>query len=780
MSTYFSLPPVALASFLSASGGAGAALPPTLAADLRACNVVWSSPSKDSFESMPLPGVRGAGANVWVQDGLLWIYLAHNGAYDESGALLKLGALRLKPVGVDWREPAGFKQAQDLATGTIAVESTTKDGTQLKLRLRFLGETLVVDATASRELVWETSFGTWHGADHVNPVGDALHFVHKNGDSKTEENLARSQHIAPEAMLNLLPSRNFGGALVAKGGLTIAEPAPVKWQTWAGKEWAGRTVSAKEQEILVALGVGKNAEPAQWEAAARSLLTPAVRKMAEAAEDARWNEFWERSTIFVAPQGATNDPAFQIGRNYQLFRQMLACNKDGELPLKFNGGIFNTEPHPERIPARLNNAGAGPAKGSTPDDRRWDHLFLGQNQRWLGWGAVATGDADLLSPTLRFYRDRLPIARERAKNLGADGACYPEALGLDGTICVAPTGQSMCSAAHLTYHFAMGLEHAWMALQGHGTMGTDLSADLPWMTGIVRFFDSFYRAQTLARTGKEFSDGGKLVLYPLNGLELLGGGTDTIETVAGLRRVVEGLLALSNLPAADREFLVRVQKNLPELPVMERAGKKVLAPAAKWEHEYNPWEFPEMHAAWPYRLVGVTHPETLQLARNTWATVPLRGDNRSQLFCRTYDFSWQALVAYAAALRLSEVKELAIAKLSDAAGCARYPAFFGPGHDWMPDHNWGGSAMVGLQEMLLAPDPAPSGKLYLFPAWPEAWDVRFKLHAPQNTTIECELRAGKIVKLEVTPASRRKDVEILGPMPTPPAPPASHAQRGKP
>ncbi len=44
--------------------------------------------------------------------------------------------------------------------------------------------------------------------------------------------------------------------------------------------------------------------------------------------------------------------------------------------------------------------------------------------------------------------------------------------------------------------------------------------------------------------------------------------------------------------------------------------------------------------------------------------------------------------------------------------------------------------MVGLQEMRLA---------------------------PQNTMIECELRAGKIVKLEVTPAARRKDVEILGP-----------------
>ena len=752
------------------------ALPPEVTANLQACNIVWDSPSRDSFDSMPLPGVRGAGANVWVQDGSLWIYLGHNGAYDEAGCLLKLGALRLTPIGVDWREPAAFKQAQDLAAGTITVESTAKDGTQFKLRLRFLGETLVLDSTASREIAWEVCFGTWRYApnksrytggvaDIVTPAVDALHFIHRNGDTKTEANLAASQHIAPEAMLNLLPNRNFGGAMVAKGGLSFSEPVPVSWQTWQGKAWPGKTVSAKEQTVAVALGVGKNAEPAQWEATARSLLTPAVRQAAEAAEDQRWNEFWNRSYILVAPRGDAKDPAFQIGRNYQLFRQMLACNKDGEIPLKFNGGIFNTEPHPERIPARLNNPGCGTdaAEGSNPDYRRWGGMFLGQNQRWLGWGVVATGDADLLSPTIRFYRDRLPIAKERAKNLKADGACYPEALGLDGTICVVPTGQSMCSAAHLTYHFAMGLEHAWMTLQGHSAMGMNIDADLPWMMGIVRFFDSFYRAQTLARTKKELGDDGKLVLYPLNGLELIGGGTNTIETIAGLRRVTEGLLALPQLSVADRGFLTGVQKTLPELPTMTRDGKQVLAPAAKWEGEYNPWEFPEMYAAWPYRLVGVTRPETLALARDTWASVPIRGDNRSQLFCRNYDFSWQSLVASAAALQLPETKQLIIAKLSDVAGCARYPAFFGPGHDWMPDHNWGGSAMVGLQEMLLAADPVPNGKIYLLPAWPEAWDVHFKLHAPQNTTVECELRGGKILKLNVVPESRKKDVEIIGP-----------------
>lgn len=53
--------------------------------------------------------------------------------------LLKLGCLRLQFTGVDWREPLAFRQAHDLASGTITVEFTAGDATQLRLRLRFLG-----------------------------------------------------------------------------------------------------------------------------------------------------------------------------------------------------------------------------------------------------------------------------------------------------------------------------------------------------------------------------------------------------------------------------------------------------------------------------------------------------------------------------------------------------------------------------------------------------------------------------------------------------------------
>ena len=65
---------------------------------------------------------------------------------------------------------------------------------------------------------------------------------------------------------------------------------------------------------------------------------------------------------------------------------------------------------------------------------------------------------------------------------------------------------------------------------------------------------------------------------------------------------------------------------------------------------------------------------------------------------------------------------------------------------------------VGIQEMLLAPEPGAHGKLNLFPAWPAVWDVDFKLHAPGPTIVEGVLRGGKLKSLKVTPETRAKDI----------------------
>ena len=66
--------------------------------------------------------------------------------------------------------------------------------------------------------------------------------------------------------------------------------------------------------------------------------------------------------------------------------------------------------------------------------------------------------------------------------------------------------------------------------------------------------------------------------------------------------------------------------------------------------------------------------------------------------------------------------------------------------------------MIGLQEMLMQTN---GEQILLFPAWPAEWNVHFKLHAPKNTTVEAELKDGKVTNLQVYPAERMKDVVVM-------------------
>ncbi|MDH3345887.1 MAG: hypothetical protein OEL75_01745, partial [Kiritimatiellaceae bacterium] len=76
---------------------------------------------------------------------------------------------------------------------------------------------------------------------------------------------------------------------------------------------------------------------------------------------------------------------------------------------------------------------------------------------------------------------------------------------------------------------------------------------------------------------------------------------------------------------------------------------------------------------------------------------------------------------------------------------------------WVPDQDHGGNLLMGLQTMILQAD---DGKIRLLPAWPKNWDLDFKLHAPQGTTVEGRVNNGKLVDMKVTPESRRQDIVL--------------------
>jgi hypothetical protein len=736
-------------------------------------NIVWNTPSKDALESMPLSGRKGTGANVWVQDGALWIYLAHNGAYDEEGRLLKLGCIRIAPISI-YLGADGFKQELDLATGAINISQPG-----LKISLWFAGETLIYEFNADKPLAVNVAYANWRDkprdsvrldmfrfakltADSIRPDNKSVFWYHRNSNAGIDIlKIAKQQGIPSEAVHDITSKRVFGGAMALNTSVGLPVVDYVQWQNWKGKAWIFTTSESKQHIMTVHLAGGLNEDPKKWVQQAKTLLSPVVRKQAKRDELERWKQFWSRSHVYVNINKSTNDTAFIIGRNYQLFRYMLACNRDGELPLLFNGGIFTVDNMPGRITGNNNDELPIYQEGeTTPDFRRWMFCsFMSQNQRWLGWPAIANGDIDLLSPSLSFYRDREVTAAARAKTNGAIGVVYPEPLDVWG-LCssgVAPRPDGLSNAQHLTYHFSMMLEHAWMALQAHDQLGISIKKDLQWVKGTILFYDSYYRKQHKSRTGKELNDSGKLVIYPACGLELAVGATNPIEVVSGLTRITAALIALPEINSETRKTLQRIQSSLPALPTGIRDGKESLLPAVTWEKEYNVWEPIEMYAYWPYRMVGITKPSTISLARNTWLTIPAA---RAK-FCKQ-DYSWMANVINMAALGWTDsAKQRVIYKMSNlSAPQARFPAFFGPGHDWLPDHNWGGSGTVGVQEMLMAADPYGDGKIYLLPAWPKEWDVDFKLHAPQQTIVEAIVRNGKILSLKVTPQSREKDLII--------------------
>ena len=225
---------------------------------------------------------------------------------------------------------------------------------------------------------------------------------------------------------------------------------------------------------------------------------------------------------------------------------------------------------------------------------------------------------------------------------------------------------------------------------------------------------------------------------------------NSTSTIAGLKTVLTRLLELPEnyLSPEQREHWKEMLKRIPSIAFREKEGHLTISPAWTWGR-INNFEIPQLYPVFPYGMYGIGRPD-LEIAINTWK---YGTDNPNQ----KNHISWHQDAIFCARLGLtSEAATSTIKKMQDSP--RRYPTFWGPGHDWVPDHNWGGSGMIGLQEMLMQ---TVDDKIYLFPAWPKEWDVSFKLHAPYNTIVEGVLKNRQVVALKVSPESRRNDLVIL-------------------
>ncbi|MCK6489333.1 MAG: DUF5703 domain-containing protein [Planctomycetes bacterium] len=720
-------------------------------------DVVLEGPSADSCGSVPL-GNGDLAANVWCEGDRLGIHLATGDAWDAHGRLPKVGRLELA-----WERPvfAHCRQTLRLEAATVAV---TGDGVQLAVWIDADARVLVVEgegpAPSVRLHPWRAeprplSPKESHGIDRwLEPVLAAA-----------DELLACDQAVAWWRGNR----QSLWGPVLRNeslGGWADSHQDPLLHRAVGGIAWGEGFVRGADGllrhpgghwRLLVAVASGRwpvEADACTALTAARTAASAADHAARRSAHQAWWSSFWRRSWIRigwkVAPMIA--EWGGQVERGWLLQRYVTACAGRGPFPIKFNGSLFTMDL------GRLLPPGRSPELCDA-DSRAWGGCYWFQNTRLPYWPMLTAGDHEMLLPLFRMYRDMLPFCEHRTKAwYGHGGAFFPETLYFFGAYrsydygterTGKPAGEPdsrwvgryWCGALEL---LTLGLDR-WAFTGDDGWFADDL---LPLARAILRFYAEHYPRRP----------DGTLHITPAQSLETYQTGVeDPLPEVAGLRRVLPQLLAAVHpaIAAEDRSAWQALLDATPALPTgSDHEGTHLLPAAVYPRDKVDNLENPELYAVFPFRLYAVGRPG-LDAARRTW-------DRR--LF-QDGGFGWRQDPIQAAYLGLAEHAWWLVRRNYanqhgediQLQGKIRFPAFWGPNFDWVPDQDHGGVSNMALQAMLLQYD---GRRILLLPAWPRRIDVAFRLHAPGGTTVEAEWKDGRLTRLVVDPPERAADVEL--------------------
>lgn len=720
----------------------GQSLPSDVLANLNSYNVSWNSASTTgSTGSMPL-GNGDITSNVWVEsNGDLMLYIGKSDTWSEGTRLLKIGRVRIGLLPNPFIAGKAFKQELNLYSGEIKITAGDA-GSQVNIKIWIDANNPVIHVEAAgeqnfamsckTEIMRPTAYTLPSGSDALAPsfrgVTDGpvkpsesadvvmskegrLEWYHRNSTSMfpsimTNHNLGAIVSNFTDPYMN----RTFGAVIKGAGmsktdDVTLQSNAETANHSLSIYAYTAQTPTIQEWDNQLTSKIN--------EIEAIPLATAYLN------HEIWWDSFWNRSWIFITGDAA----ATSVTKSYLLQRYMMACMSRGKYPVKFNGGSLTFD-----------------YLGKNGDYRTWGPGYWNQNNRHLYWPLLASGDLDLIKPWFDCYMNMLNLQKTATTKLyNHGGAFFPETFNFFGLFIQDDWGWNNTgknsNTQWIRYHYSGALEVLSQMLEYYDYTKDQAFVDnyiVPFSTEVIRFFDQHWARQD-----------GKIKFYPANALETYWDCTNPADYIAGLRYTIP---QICSLPGSSVTQQLKDEWNgclnaLPALPM--DVDSSVVKPALLYGEAHNS-ENPECYSIFPYKIYGIGR-DNIDVGISTFANRRVKGST-----------CWAPDPIQAPLVGMTDFAKSFVTNNSKSVDATvRFPAFWAPKNDYMPDFDNGGALMTGLQSMLIQ---SVDSKVYVLPAWPSTWNVDYKLQAYGNTSVRVVSQGSTITKLDVFPLQRLNDI----------------------
>jgi len=747
--------------------------------DMSKYNVVWNSLSTDKTGQMPIGNGDIAAGVYAIENDDLYLLMAKNDAFNYNGDIFKTGRIKITINPNPFTKGKAFRQTLDLNTGSVFIEA---DRTEIRIWADANNPVYHVQINSTKEFSITADVDLWERFESTDynrtsePIGQPTQdIVLKKNDQIISYYAVGDRSVYPteakyyefEKVISEYPDPyrfNTFGNLIESPSLKLEDNV----LTGKGKSFDIRIHARCEQEA----NINKWLKDLEQQAQRKIVVSQDWKLHCE-----WWKKFWSRSWITVTDntinsekQNQLDHESYKTKRNvgdegalvaqgYNVFRYLMACQSQGRIQAKFNGGLFTQPLRYSTKPSRLHvNKINDNLFLSHEDDRLWGRRFTFMNQRLLYWPLLMSGDGDLMKPFFDYYWKMLPIRREINKAwFGHEGAYYRENIEPTG-------GERDCAPSsikgehidekprktapgentgdwHHAYYFTSGLEIVAMMIEyAKYSMDETFTEEIlvPFAREILTWYDKHYSRD----------ENGKLRLAPSQAVETWWMAVNPATDVSGLLHNLDELLATDVGTKKDKANWKRFRKEIPEVHLVKIDGKKAIAPGQEWGMKKNS-ENPEFYPVFPFRRfgLGMGNEDIVD-----WTMQHRIHKNAFDHKCWTQD---QVIWAYAG--NALEAKNGLVERFKHTSPGCRFPLYGSEGPDSCPDLDHFGVGSIALQRMLVQ---EANGKILLLPAWPKPWDTDFKLHLSGKTVIQGKVKDGKLADWSIYPKSKEKDVVI--------------------